>query len=94
MGFFIEYFMEKLRNEIMIVIEKEWPVSVTEIAERLGIFKRGMAEKKRKAAIGKIIYHVKKLKEQEKIRTKKIGQTVIIWPNEVNKLRVLHELIR
>jgi hypothetical protein len=86
--------MEKLRNEIMIVIEKEWPVSITEIAERLGIFKRGMNEKKRKAAVGKIIYHVKKLEKVEKIRTKKIGQTVIIWPYEMEKLRVLHEMIK
>jgi len=86
--------MEKLRNEIMIVIEKEWPVSITEIAEHLGIFKRGMIEKKRKAAIGKIMYHVKKLKDEEKIRTKIIGQTVIIWPYEMEKLRVLNEMIK
>ena len=86
--------MEKIRDEIMIIIEREWPVSVTEIAEHLGIFKRGMNEKKRKAAIGRIGYHVKKLKEQEKIDTKKIGQTVIIWPYEINKLRVLHEMLR
>lgn len=78
----------------MIVIEKEWPVSVTEIAERLGIFKRGMDEKKRKAAIGKIMYHIKKLKDEEKIRTKIIGQTVIIWPVDIEKLRVLHEMLR
>ena len=86
--------MEKLRDEIMIVIEKEWPISVTGIAEHLGIFKRGMNEKKRKAAIGKIIYHVKKLKDEEKIRTKIIGQTVIIWPVDIEKLRVLHEMLR
>lgn len=86
--------MEKLRNEIMTVIEKEWPVSVTGIAEHLGIFKRGMNEKKRKAAIGKIIYHVKKLEKLEKIRTKKIGQTVIIWPTDIEKLRVLHEMMK
>lgn len=86
--------MEKTRDEIMVIIEREWPVSVTEIAEHLGIFKRGMIEKKRKAAVGKIIYHVKKLKEQEKIDTKKIGQTVIIWPYEINKLRFLHDMLR
>jgi predicted transcriptional regulator len=86
--------MEKLREEIMKVVEEKWPVSVTEIAEHLGIFKRGMNEKKRKAAIGKIIYHVKKLKDEKKIDVKKIGQTVIIWPNEINKLRVLHELMK
>ena len=86
--------MEKIRDNTMKVIENNWPVSVTEIAQHLGIFKKGMSEKKRKAAIGKIIYHIKKLKEEEKIDTKKIGQTVIIWPHEINKLRVLHELIK
>ena len=86
--------MEKLGDKIMIIVEKEWPVSVTEIAERLEIFKRGMDEKKRKASVGKIIYHVKKLKEGEKIDTKKIGQTVIIWPYEINKLRILHEMMK
>lgn len=86
--------MEKLRNEIMKVIEEEWPVSVTGIAEHLGIFKRGMNEKKRKAVIGKIIYHIKKLNEQEKINTKKIGKTVIIWPYAINKLKVMHELMK
>jgi len=78
----------------MIVIENNWPVSVTEIAGHLGIFKKGMNEKKRKAAVGKVIYHIKKLKEQEKIRTKKIGQTVIIWPTEIEKLRFVHEMMR
>ena len=53
-----------------------------------------MTEKKRKAVIGKVVYHVKKLKEQDKIRIKKIGQTVIIWPHEIEKLRVLHEMLR
>jgi predicted transcriptional regulator len=86
--------MEKLRDEIIMVIDKNWPVSVTEVAEHLGIFKKGMNERKRKAAIGKIIYHVKKLKEMKKIRTKKIGQTVIIWPNDIEKLRVVHEMLR
>lgn len=86
--------MENLREKIVVVVDKSWPVSVTGIAEQLGIFKKGMNEKKRKAAIGKIIYHVKKLKEMEKIRSKKIGQTVIIWPNDIEKLRIIHELIK
>jgi predicted transcriptional regulator len=86
--------MSSLRNDILLTIEKEWPISVTEIAKHLGIFKKGMDERKRKAAVGKIAYHVKKLKEEEKIRTKKIGQTVIIWPHDIEKLRVLHEMLK
>ena len=86
--------MKELRNDIAIIIEKNWPVSATEIANRIGIFNKGMNEKKRKAAIGKIMYHIKKLEGQGKIDTKKIGQTVIIWPSEINKLRVVHELMK
>jgi len=86
--------MEKLRDEIMKIIEERWPVSVTEIAEHIGIFKRGMNEKKRKAAIGKISYHIKKLNEKESVRIKKIGKTVIIWPTDIEKLRVLHEMMK
>ena len=78
----------------MIIIEDHWPVSVTEIARHLGIFKKGMDEKKRKAAVGKISYHVKRLKSMEKVRTKKIGQTVIVWPHEIEKLRIVHELMK
>jgi DNA-binding Lrp family transcriptional regulator len=86
--------MKTLDLEILKIIEENWPISVTEIAKKLGIFKKGMDEKKRKASIGKISYHIKKLKDEEKIMTKKIGQTVIIWPTEIEKLRVLHEMMR
>ncbi len=86
--------MKELRDNIIVIIEKNWPVSVTEIAFHLGLFRKGMNEKKRKAAIGKVIYHIKKLKEINKINTKKIGQTVIIWPTEIEKLRVMNELMK
>ena len=83
-----------LRKKILEVIENEWPVSITQIASQLGFYKRKMDEKKRKAVIGKVVYHVKKLKEGDKVRIKKIGQTVIIWPHEIEKLRVIHEMIK
>lgn len=86
--------MKELRDNVMSIIEEKWPVSVTEITEHLGIFKRGMNERKRKAAVGKINYHIKKLENMEKIRTKKIGQTVIIWPINIEKLRFVEEIIK
>lgn len=78
----------------MTTIEANWPTSITEISRHLGFFKKGMDEKARKSAVAKISYHVKKLEKMEKIRTKKIGQTVIVWPHEIEKLKVVHELIR
>ena len=78
----------------METIEKEWPVSVTQIARCIGLHKEGISEKDRKAVVAKTVYHVKKLEKEEKIRLKKIGKTTIIWPTEIEKLRIVRELIR
>jgi hypothetical protein len=86
--------MATLRTDVLKTIEGNWPISVTKIASEMGLFKKGMDEKKRKAAVGKIAYHIKKLKEKEKIKTKKLGPVLIIWPSEIEELRVLHELIK
>ena len=86
--------MEKTKDKVMIIIEDHWPVSITQISKHLKFFKKGMDERKRKAAIGKVSYHVKKLKEKDKIRTKKIGQTVVVWPHDIEKLRLVHELMK
>lgn len=85
---------KELRKKILEIIEEEWPISVTQIALDLGHYKKKMTEKKRKAVVGKIVYHVRKLEKQEKVRTKKIGQAVVIWPHEIEKIRVVHEMLR
>ena len=85
---------KQLRSKILEVIENEWPVSITEIAKQLGLYKKNIDERKRKAVVAKVVYHVKKLKEQEKIRTKKIGQTIVVWPHDIEKLRIVHEMLK
>ena len=85
---------KQLRNKIMEVIEKEWPVSITEIARHLGLYKKSMDERKRKSAVAKVVYHVRKLEGGERVRTKKIGQTIVIWPLDIEKLRLIHEMIK
>jgi len=84
----------QLRDKILEVIEKEWPVSITEIAKHLGIYKKNIDERKRKAVIAKVVYHVKKLDKEERVRTKKIGQTIVVWPQDIEKLRVIHEMLK
>jgi DNA-binding Lrp family transcriptional regulator len=85
---------EELRKKILETIEKEWPISITQIAISLGLYKEGLKENKRKAAVAKIIYHVRKMKDDRIVQTKKIGKTVIIWPTEIEKIRVLHEMLK
>lgn len=83
-----------LRGKIMETIEKEWPVSVTQIAKHTGLHKEKITEKDRKAIVAKIVYHIKILEKEEKIRVKKIGKTTVTWPTEIEKLRVIHEMLK
>mgnify|MGYP001593858205 CR=1 FL=1 len=78
----------------METIEKEWPTSVTHIAKHLGLYIGKLSEKERKSIVAKIVYHVRKLEKEEEIRLKKIGKTTIVWPNEIEKLRVLYEILK
>lgn len=51
--------MENLKDNIIVVIENNWPVSVTEIAGHLGIFKRGMNEKKERLQLERLFIILK-----------------------------------
>jgi len=84
---------KSLRKSILKIIENEWPISITQISLKLGIHKTGGHERKRKAAVAKIVYHVDKLKKENKIRNKKIGGAQILWPTNIEKLRMINELL-
>jgi len=81
------------KNKILELIEKEWPISITQIALNLGIHHSGANENKRKAAVSKIVYHANKLKKEGRIYGKKIGGSQVLWPTNIEKLRILHELL-
>jgi predicted transcriptional regulator len=44
--------------------------------------------------IKRIDYHVKQLERFEKVRTKRIGKALIVWPHDIEKLRVIYELVK
>ncbi len=81
-----------MRARILEAIEKHWPLSITELARHLGL--KWNDERQRKAAIAKISYHIKKLKKENKIYTKKIGQSLVVWSMDIEKLRMLHEFMK
>lgn len=83
----------QLRERILQVIEKEWPISVTQIANHLGHYTAGMSERKRKAAVGRVSHHVRQLRAANKIHVKKIGGAVVVWPVAIERLRLLHEFM-
>jgi predicted transcriptional regulator len=82
---------KNLREEIYEIIEKEWPVHETAIAKKLGMKINGKNQKK---AVARVHYHIKMLKDQEKIVTKNVGGSLLIWPHEIEKIRFIHEMMK
>lgn len=68
-------------------VEHYWPVHVKELVKNLGL-------EVNNNNIKKISYHIKELEKIEKVKTKKIGKALIIWPHDMEKLRTIYELIR
>lgn len=80
-----------IREEIIEIIKNEWPVHATEIAKHLELEILNFEHQKKHVA--RINYHLKKLEEQGIIQTKKIGQATVCWPVEIEKIRVIQEMI-
>ncbi len=78
----------KTRHLILRVIEENWPVSVSGVCDKIdSSFPEGVT-------LQRIKYHFDKLKDEGRIKTKKIGGSLVAWPFEIEKLRVIHELLR
>ena len=73
---------------VLEVIKEEWPTNPLEVAR---IFNDNG---NMKALSAKYLYHFRKLKKLELVDMKKIGNTYVAWPVDIEKLRVLHEMMR
>jgi predicted transcriptional regulator len=83
--------MAEMRDKIFGIIVSEWPVHATEIAEKLGFNVSDKEEQKR--SVAKVKYHIDQLARNGDVRIKKIGQALVCWPKEIEKLRMMHELL-
>jgi predicted transcriptional regulator len=66
-----------------------WPTNPVEVARELGDNGENV-----KTLSGKYLYHFRKLYNLELIQMKRVGNTYVVWPNDIEKLRVIHELVR
>lgn len=82
----------KLRKKILEVIHAKWPVHVTEVAKELGMWSED--PKKQKVIIAKIKYHFDQLARDDLIKVKRIDRALVAWPIEVEKYRLIHELLK
>ncbi len=83
---------KQLRNKILEIISQKWPTHVTEVAKELGIWTED--PKKQKGVISKIKYHFDQLAREDLIKVKKIDRALVAWPAEVEKYRLIHEILK
>lgn len=87
----VEARIKKLSNSTSTVFEtisKHWPTNPLEVA-------KAMNDKGNdKSLSAKYLYHFKKLHKIKLIRMKKMGNTYIAWPTEVEKLRVIRDMLK
>lgn len=80
--------MSNTTKRIYEIIRTGWPINPLEVAELIG------DNGKIKTLSAKYLYHFKKLRDIGLIKMKKIGNTYIAWPVEIEKIRVIHEIIK
>ena len=80
-----------LEREIFSIILENWPTSALEIAEH---FKEDLSSReKRKKASTKYTYYLQKLVKKQKIFGKRIGNALVVWPMQAEKLRTIHSIL-
>lgn len=78
----------KVTRDVLEAICREWPTNPMDVANALG--ENGSP----KTLSSKYLYHFRRLKQLELIEMKRTGNTYIAWPMDMEKLRVIHDLIR
>jgi len=73
---------------VLEAIRHNWPTNPYEVAGRMG--ERGDL----KHLSARLLYHFRRLNDGGYIMMKKIGNTFVVWPADIEKLRIIHELVR
>lgn len=82
----MKYAAKKLTKKVYEIIKDTWPTHPTGVCKELGL-------EVNVSNISKIKYHFDILKKKGLINTKKIDRALVAWPKEIEKLRVVHELL-
>ena len=75
------------RSSVLKAIEDEWPIHTKHLVSALGL-------EVNNSNIKKVSYHIQQLEKEGKVRTKRIGLALTAWPMEMEKLRIIHEMLR
>lgn len=75
------------RSSVLRAIEDDWPIHTRELASKLGL-------EDNNNSIKRISYHIQQLEKEGKVRTKRIGLALTAWPMEMERLRVIQEMLK
>ncbi len=79
---------EELREKIYEIISTKWPTYVRDVIKELGWDRENISN------VTKVKYHFDQLAREGRIRVKKIDRALVAWPAEIERLRVVHDLVR
>lgn len=84
--------LNETEKKVLELIHEKWPTSALEIAEHLGENISG--RKNQRKASSKYAYYLKKLIDKQLILSKRIGNALIVWPTEAEKLKVIKSILK
>ena len=78
------------RETVFSIIRSNWPIHITEIAEKMNLLKN---DEERKAVIAHLSYHIRELVKKGKIKSKRIGKANVVWPSEVENIKAMRDFM-
>lgn len=75
-------------KNVLDAIVREWPANPLDVAKSLG------ESGSNKTLSSKYLYHFRRLKQLELIELKRTGNTYVAWPIDMEKLRMIHEMLK
>jgi len=78
-------------RKIFELVLETWPTSALEIAEH---FHEDLSSReRRKQASTKYAYYLKKLVKKQLVLSKRVGNALVVWPLQAEKLRTIHKIL-
>lgn len=80
-----------LEARIVAFVLESWPVSALDVAAHLQVDVSSFEAKKRASA--KFSYYLQKLVDKRLLLSKRMGNSLVVWPLEVEKYRAVHAIL-
>jgi len=84
--------LSEKEKKILAIVKEKWPTTALEIAE---FFNENLSSREnQKKASSKYAYYLRKLVEKQLILSKRVGNALVVWPIEAEKLKVVKSILK